>query len=149
MSREFQGRAVIPGRVEGEAVVTRAGFNGLASLLKSLIMRSRKAVCSDRNNPELYGKVLTGRILCLPRTHGSTVGGLALETAIDAGVAPRALLFAEQIDSIAASGVILADVWLDKRIVTVDRLGPEFLDCVQDGLKIEIREDGTVVVEAP
>ncbi|MHC4201156.1 MAG: aconitase X swivel domain-containing protein [Planctomycetota bacterium] len=146
MSRTFQGRAVLPGRVEGEALVTRTGVNMLASFMRCLVLRSKKAVCSDQDNSELHGKVLTGRILCLPQTVGSTVGGLALETAVCRGVAPEALLFSEHIDTLAASGVVLAEVWFGKRIVTVDRLGEEFLEYVEDGQKIEVREDGTVVV---
>lgn len=42
--------------------------------------------------------------------------------------------------------MILADVWNDKKIVTIDQLGDEFLDAVHDGQKIEIKEYGTVVV---
>lgn len=149
MSRAFQGRTILPGRVDGEALVTHTGFNMLASFRKCLIMRSKRAVCSDQDSRELYGKVLTGKILCLPRTVGSTAGGLALETAAHLGVAPEALLFSEHIDTLAASGVILADVWLGKRIVTVDQLGEGFLEYVQDGHRIEIREDGTIIVGQP
>jgi predicted aconitase with swiveling domain len=146
MNRVFQGRAILPGRVEGEALVTRTGFNTLASFSKSLIVRKKRAVCSDQDNEELDGKLLTGRILCLPKTIGSTTGGLVLQTAASIGVEPKALLFSEHIDTLAASGVILTDVWLDKRIVTVDQLGKGFLEYVQDGHWIAVREDGFVVV---
>lgn len=146
MTTTFQGRAILPGSVRGQAVVTHEGFNILASFLKALFTRPRKAVCSDRNNPELHGKLLTGRILCLPRTIGSTGGGLALQTLIQRGIAPSALLFSEHIDTLAASGVILADVWLDQRVVTVDGLGEEFLEHVKDGDSIEVADDGAVRV---
>jgi len=146
MSRAFRGRAILPGHIQGEAVVTRTGFNTLASFQRSMIRRSRTAVCSDQDNRELYGKVLTGKILCLPRTIGSTTGGLILETAADMMIAPNALLFSERIDTLAASGVILADVWQGKRVVTVDQLGEEFLEYVQDGQRVEVREDGAVIV---
>jgi predicted aconitase with swiveling domain len=146
MSKTFRGRALLPGHVEGEAVVSRTGFNTLASFQKNLILRSKKAVCSDQDNRDLYGKELTGKILCLPQTIGSTTGGLALATAAQMGITPKALLFSEHIDTLAASGVILADVWQAQRIVTVDRLGEEFLEYVQDGQRIEVHEDGTVIV---
>ena len=146
MGKTFQGRAILSGSARGEALVTHTGFNTLASFLKSLFTRPKKAVCSDRNNKELYGKVLTGKILCLPNTIGSTAGGLALQTLIRRGIAPRALLFSEHIDTLAASGVILADVWLEKRVITVDGLGAEFLEYVKDGQSIEVREDGAVLV---
>jgi len=146
MSKTFRGRAILPGHIEGEALVTHTGFNTLASFQRSMIRRAKTAVCSDQDNKELYGKVLTGKIVCLPRTIGSTTGGLILETAADMGIAPKALLFSEHIDTLAASGVILADVWQGERVVTVDQLGEEFLEYVQDGQRIEVREDGTVIV---
>jgi predicted aconitase with swiveling domain len=146
MSETFQGRAILPGSVQGQALVTHTGFNTLASFIKSMFKRASKAVCSDQDNGELHGKLLTGKILCLPKTIGSTTGGLVLETASQMEIAPRALLFSEHIDTLAASGVILADVWLGKRIVTVDQLGEDFLDYVKDDQQVEVREDGTVIV---
>jgi hypothetical protein len=41
----------------------------------------------------------------------------------------------------------MADIWLGKRIVTVDMLGDEFLDTVKTGKKVKVFEDGTVEVE--
>ena len=41
----------------------------------------------------------------------------------------------------------MADLWAGRRIVTVDQLGDEFLETVQDGDRIVIREDGTVTVQ--
>jgi len=144
----FQGRAIIPGNVTGEALVTHSALNVLAAFRKSLLFNvTKKAVCGDHDNPELYKKVLTGRILCLPETIGSTSGGLLLETLAQRELLPKALLFSKRIDSISASGVILADIWLEKQIITVDQLGEEFLDYVKDGQKIEVHEDGTVTVE--
>lgn len=148
MNRTFHGRAVLPGQVEGEALVSRQGFNTLASFQMSLILNRKQAVCSDQDNRDLHKKVLTGKVLCLPQTIGSTTGGLALSTAAQMGLTPLALLFSESIDTLAASGVILADVWQGRRVVTVDRLGQEFLDAVHDGDWIEVREDGTVVVRS-
>ena len=144
MTATFRGRPVLAGEVRGEALVTHHPFNTLASFIKCLTTGARKAVCSDQDNPDLFGKLLTGRILCLPQTIGSTAAGLILEAAVHRGVAPAALLFSESIDTLAASGAILADVWVDKRIVVVDRLGPEFLDAVRDGQTLEVRADGTV-----
>ena len=57
------------------------------------------------------------------------------------------MLFSEPIDSLAAAGVILADVWTDDTITTVDNLGQEFLDYVKDGMTLEIKSDGTVIVK--
>ena len=146
MKKSFKGRPVLPGRVTGEAVVSHTGFNTLASFQKSMLTHRSKAICSDQGNPDLFGKNLTGKVLCIPQTIGSTSGGLAIQTATSLGLAPKAILFSEHIDSLAASGVILSDIWQGKRIVTIDQLGPDFLAAVRDGNKIEIYEDGRVEV---
>jgi len=147
MNKEYVGRAVIAGNLEGEAVVSRQGFNTLASFQKSAMSKKKEAICSDQNNPDVFGKNMTGKILCLPKTIGSTTGGMVLQTAADLGIAPAALLFSEKIDSLAASGVILAEIWDGKRIVTVDQLGSEFLDSVEDGDMISIKSDGSVSIK--
>jgi predicted aconitase with swiveling domain len=63
------------------------------------------------------------------------------------GIGPKAMLFSEHIDSLAAAGIILADVWNGKKIVAVDQLGDEFLQYVKDGQTIQIKTDGTIIVE--
>jgi len=145
-SREFKGRVVMAGHLSGEAVVSHGGFNTLASFQKDMILRKKIMKCSDQNNTDIFGKVLSGKILCLPKTIGSTTGGLVLQTVASVGAAPAALLFSEEIDSLAAAGVILADVWNGNRIVTIDNLGAEFLAYVQQGQKLDIFDDGRVIV---
>ncbi len=146
MGKIFKGRPLLPGTVAGEAVVTRQGFNTLASYMKAAITRSKRAICSDQNNPDLYKKELADKVVCLPQTIGSTMGGLTIMTAARLNLAPRAFLFSEAIDSLAWAGVVLTDVWGKKRIVTIDDLGEDFLSYVQSGMSVEIHEDGTVVV---
>jgi hypothetical protein len=61
---------------------------------------------------------------------------------------PACMLFANHIDSLAAAGAILADVWVDGvSMPVVDCLGDEFLAYVKDGMKITVKEDGVVEVE--
>ena len=61
---------------------------------------------------------------------------------------PACMLFSEHIDSLAAAGAILADVWIDDvSMPVVDCLGQEFLDYVKDGMTVTIKEDGVVVVD--
>ncbi len=146
MGKTFQGRPVIAGAITAEAVVTRQGFNTLASFQKSALMKKKEVICSDQNNADLYGKNLTGKALCLPQTIGSTTGGMVLHTVCAMGIAPAAMLFSGSIDSLAAAGVILADVWTENRIVAVDNLGDEFLQYMQDGMQITISADGSVEI---
>ncbi len=146
MPTSFTGRPLLAGACRGEAIVSHFGFNTLASFQKSIVLHAKTAVCGDQNNLDLYQRVLTGKILCLPQTIGSTAGGLAIQTAAEMGLMPRAMLFSEHIDSLAASGVILTDVWSGKRIIVVDQLGPAFLQSVKTGQIVEICEDGTIIV---
>lgn len=147
MSKEFKGRVIVAGEIKGDAVVSRQGVNTLATFQKSALMKKKQVICSDQNNPDIYNKLLTGKVLCLPKTIGSTTGGMVLHTVSALGIAPAAMLFSESIDSLAAAGVILADVWTDSTIVAVDRLGDEFLNYVKDDMKITITADGTVKVD--
>ena len=146
--REFKGRVVAPGTVTAEAVVTTQGFNTLASMQMGLQFGDKELKCGDQNNQELNGKPMAGKALCLPQTIGSTTGGLVLYCACAMGRNPACMLFANHIDSLAAAGAILADVWVDGfSMPVVDCLGEEFLQYVKDGMKITVKEDGIVCVE--
>lgn len=146
--KEFKGRVVSAGTVTAEALVSHEGLNTLASFQKALQFGDKKATCGDQNNKDLYGKEMAGKALCLPRTIGSTTGGLVLYCACSMKRQPACMLFSEPIDSLAAAGAILADVWLDDvKMPVVDSLGEEFLNFVKDGNKITIKDDGIVVVE--
>ncbi len=145
--KAFKGRVVVPGRIAAEVLVSHQGLNTLASFQKALQFGDKKATCGDQNNPDLYGKQMAGKALCLPQTIGSTTGGLVLYCACSMGRQPACMLFSNPIDSLAAAGAVLADVWLDNvRMPVVDSLGQEFLDYVQDGMNVVIQEDGTVLV---
>lgn len=146
--KKFKGRVVTPGEVTAEAVVTREGFNTLASLQKALQFGDKTATCNDQNNKDLYGKPLAGKALCLPQTIGSTTGGLVLYCASAMKRQPACLLFSNHIDSLACAGAVLSEVWVDNvTMPVVDCLGDEFLNYVKDGMKITIKSDGTVIVE--
>ena len=146
--KEFKGRIVAPGTVTADAVVSHGGFNTLASLQGALQFGDKKATCGDQNNPDLHGKELAGKALCLPQTIGSTTGGLVIYCACAMGRQPACMLFSRPIDSLAAAGSILASVWCpETQMPVVDNLGDEFLDYVKDGMSITIKEDGTVCVE--
>ncbi len=153
MGKSFKGRAILPPggyyprNLEGEALVTHMGFNAYASFYTSIHAQVGAAQCADSGNQELYGKNLTDKITCLPKTTGSTSAGAVWQRVASIGIAPKAMLFSQQIDSLAAGGLIVADVWAGKRIVTIDQLGEEFLEAVQDGDRIVIREDGTVTIQ--
>jgi len=146
MSKEFKGRPVVSGSCTAEAVVSHGGFNTLASFQMPMMFGDKKIKCGDQNNADLYKKPLAHKALCLPMTIGSTTGGMVLFTVCSNNVAPACMLFSEHIDSLAASGAILAANWTDVNMPVVDQLGDEFLAYVKDGMQITVAPDGTVTV---
>ena len=146
--REFQGRVVAPGTVTAPALVSHGGLNTLASFQKALQFGDKKATCGDQNNPDLFGKQMLGKALCLPQTIGSTTGGLVLYCACAMERQPACMLFSKPIDSLAAAGSILASVWLDGvNMPVVDSLGEEFLAYMKDGMSVPVKENGLIRVE--
>ncbi len=144
--KTFKGRVICKGTYEGEAIVSRQGLNTLATFQKSALKNAKKIIGSDQNNPDVYGKNLTGIALILPQTIGSTTGGLVIQTICQMGINPACLLFSEEIDSLAASGVILAKNWENSKIIAIDKLGSDILKEIKSGDKIHVDEDGTVTL---
>ncbi|MGD8533849.1 MAG: DUF126 domain-containing protein [Gammaproteobacteria bacterium] len=147
MATTFKGRPVIPGNLEGEALVSKQPFNTTASYFTNMFAgNTENAPCTDANNEELYEKDLKGAIICTPQTVGSTMGAGAIMGMNLLGVGFKAMLFSSHIDSIAAGGLIMDDIWNGRTVITVDLLGDEFIETVKNGDRIKISEDGTVVV---
>ena len=146
--KQFKGRVITPGEVTAEALVTREGFNTLASFQTALQFGDKEVKCSDQNNKDIHGKSMLSKALCLPQTIGSTTGGLVLYCACAMGKNPACMLFSNPIDSLAAAGAVLSDVWVEGvSMPVVDSLGEEFLSYVKDGMKITVKADGIVEVE--
>ncbi len=147
MSKTFKGRVITPGTVKAEALVSRTGVNTLASYQSALMFGDKEVKCGDQNNEDLYKKPMLNKALCLPETIGSTTGGMVIYCAVALGKQPACMLFSKEIDSLAASGTILASVWTDVEMPVIDSLGEDFLNYVQDGMTITVSSDGSVIVE--
>lgn len=145
--KEFKGRVIVPGTCSAEALVSHGGFNTLASYQMAIMFNKKGVPCGDQNNPDLYNKSMEGKALCLPVTIGSTTGGMILYTVCSAGKQPACMLFAEHIDSLAASGAIMGAVWTDAKMPVIDQLGDEFLSYVKTGMTVTVKDGGVVVVE--
>ena len=146
MRKTFQGRVVTAGTAKAEALVSHGGFNTLASFQMPMLTGDKKVRCSDQNNADLYQKPMAGKALCLPETIGSTTGGMALYTVCASGNQPACMLFSKHIDSLAAAGAVLADIWTEANMPVVDLLGEEFLSTVKDGMTVEVKENGVVEI---
>lgn len=144
--KTFKGRPCLAGEVQGEAAVSRLGFSTSAAWIDIMLKGSKSTVCTDADNKDLYGKELGGKILCMPQTIGSSSSSCLLLTMAEQGLGPKAWLFSRHIDSLAAGGLLMADIWLDYRSVTVDMLGDEFLKAVNTGDPVKVHADGTVEV---
>ncbi len=145
--KTFQGRPVLSGEIKGEALVSKQAFNLTGSYFKNMFGGETKtAPCTDSGNKALYGKELKGAIICTPQTVGSTMGAGTIMMLSELGVEPQAWLFSSHIDSISAGGLIMDDIWNNRRVITIDLLGDEFLETVKTGDPIAIKKDGTVEV---
>ena len=145
--KTFKGRPLLPGNLEGEALVSKQPFNTTGSYFENMFAgNTTNAPCTDANNKELYRKDLKGAIICTPQTVGSTMGAGAIMGMNEIGVGAKAFLFSSHIDSIAACGLLIDDIWNSRRVITVDLLGEEFMDTVKTGDPIKISEDGTVEI---
>ncbi len=146
-TKSFQGRALLPGNLEGEALASKQPLNTTGSYMENLFAnRKDSAPCTDANNKAFFEKELAGAILCFPTTVGSSMGGGALMGVGSLGLGPKAMLFSQHIDSVSLAGLLMDDIWNDRRVITIDLLGDEFLDTVKSGDPIAIHEDGTVEV---
>jgi predicted aconitase with swiveling domain len=147
MATTFKGRAILPGNLDGEALVSRQPFNLTGSYFDNMWAgNTTSAPCTDVNNPELFEKDMNGAIMCTPQTVGSTMGAGAIMGMNEIGVGMKAYLFSSHIDSVSVCGLLIDDIWNDIRIVTVDLLGDDFMETVKTGDPISIKEDGTVTV---
>ncbi len=145
--KTFQGRALLPGDLKGKALVSRVAFNTSGSYLNNMFAgETEKAICTDAANKDLYQKDLKGAIICTTQGVGSTLGGCVLMGMTELGVGPKALLYAWHVDAVSAAGLYMSDIWNERRIITIDLLGDEFLKTVNTGDPIAIHKDGTVEV---
>ena len=88
--KKFKGRVVLAGKVTGKATVSKQPFNTSGSYTENMFAgRTDAAPCSDAANKELFGKDISGAILCTPTTVGSTMGGMCLMGMKELALAPR------------------------------------------------------------
>ena len=115
----MRGRTIYPGKVEGEAMVSREpiGFYGGIDIKTGIVIEK---------GHELEGKCVKDKILIFPYGKGSTVGSYVIYGLKKNGVAPRAIVNKET-ETIVATGAILAAI-----------------PCV-DGIDIEKIKDGDIV----
>ncbi len=99
---KLRGRAIVPGRAEGDVLFTDYPI----TFYGGVDMKTGKIVQSDH---PLRGVSVSGKILVFPHGVGSTVGSYVIFGMKKYGTAPLAMVVGE-IDTVVATGVILADI---------------------------------------
>ncbi len=124
----MKGRSIYPGKVEGEALVSKEplGFYGCVNPKTGVVIEK---------GHELEGKSVKGKILVFPCGKGSTVGSYVIYGLVANKVAPKAIINKET-ETIVATGVILGG------IPCVDRID---ISEIKTGDKLKVdAEAGTV-----
>jgi len=124
----MKGRMIYPGKVEGEAIVSKEpiGFYGGIDAKTGIVIEK---------GHELEGQSVKDKILIFPFGKGSTVGSYVVYGLKMNGVGPRAIINKET-ETIVATGVILAG------IPCVDKIDTEKFK-TGDNLSVDA-DEGTV-----
>lgn len=127
----LQGRCVVPGVVEGEALVTRdriSGWGGIDSRTGTIV----------ETRHELRGVSFAGKVLVFPGAKGSSGWSAAFHMARIMGVAPAAMLFNEMSTKIALGAVVTHA----PAMTGFDR---DPLDCIATGDWVRVDADAGLV----
>lgn len=140
MSKEniLKGQAIKRGVFEGEAVVSKTpfGFYGAVDPVTGTI--------SDKRH-ELYGQVIADKVFVFPEGRGSTAGAIVILELARCGTCPGAIINCTT-EPILATGVILAEKFYDKKIVTVHKLDQDPTDAIKNGDKVLVDGDKGIVI---
>ncbi len=128
---KMKGRSIYPGKVEGEALVSKEpiGFYGGIDMKTGIVIEK---------GHELEGECVKDKILVFPCGKGSTVGSYVIYGLKKNGVAPKAIINKET-ETIVATGVILAG------IVCVDGIDIEKIE-TGDFVIIDAKEKSAEVI---
>ncbi|MGD8240125.1 MAG: DUF126 domain-containing protein [Armatimonadota bacterium] len=130
-------RTIVPGTVDGEALVSRQPLNFLAAFKGAVAWRHRRGRIEDSSH-DLYGRRAAGKILVLPRCVGSTMSSTLLLELHAAGNAPAALIFAEADETMVAGG-LMGELWFDLPLPIVDRPSEDLFAHIRTGAHISLR----------
>ena len=131
----IKGRIISEGFVEGIALVSKQNFS-----FSHGIDPYTGNICDELH--EWIGENINDKILFFPFGKGSLAGGLWLLEAVRLGNIPKAIINLEM-DPIITSGIILADLLYNIKIVALDRLGENMFDLIETGnfVRIETLEE--------
>ena len=135
MDYVMQGRVVIAGRAEGEALVASEPL----SFWGGYDFHTGEII--DRRHP-LSGQIAAGRVLCLPFTRGSSTTTAVLLEAIKAGTAPAAIV-TTGVDTFFALASIVADAMYGQPVPLIALSAHDFAQ-LRTGDWLIVDEDGRI-----
>ncbi len=138
--KELQGRGIISGQATGKALVTSQPLNLTSGLSKPWNLFNRLAAVYYDRHHELYKKDLYNRVLVFPQTIGSTFTGMVILETIRRGRAPLAMVV-QQADTLLTSGLILAEVWLHKKVPLIEVPDPQLFNLIKTNDLVEVNGD--------
>jgi len=126
----IKGRIISEGSVEGFALVSKQNFS-----FSHGIDPYTGNICDKLH--DWIGENINDKILFFPFGKGSLAGGLWLLEAVRLGNIPKAIINLEM-DPIIASGIILADLLYNIKILALDRLGENMFNLIETGNFVRI-----------
>jgi predicted aconitase with swiveling domain len=128
----LQGRKIVEGKAEGEALVTKEPLSFMGSI------NPKTGVVIERGH-ELEGQCLQGKILVFPCSKGSTGGSYMLYDVVKNGVGPLGIINRDA-ESVVVIGAIVADLpMIDQIDVSQIQTGDYLLLNASEG-KVEIHK---------
>ncbi len=127
----LQGRKIIGGTAEGEALVTREPISFLGGV------NPDKGIVVERGH-ELEGQKITGKIFIFPHGKGSTAGPYIIYAMARRNTAPAAMINVEA-EPIIAVGAAMGNIPL------VDRLDQNPLEVISSGDRVKIDGDRGII----
>lgn len=127
----LQGRKIIGGTAEGEAIVTREPISFLGGV------NPDKGIVVERGH-ELEGETITGKIFIFPHGKGSTAGPYIIYAMARRNTAPLGMINLEA-EPIIAVGAAMGNIPL------VDRLDQNPLEVISSGDRVKMDGDRGII----
>ena len=131
----IQGKPVVPGEAEGEALVSSEPLSFWGGY------DHRTGEIIDRRHP-LSGQIAAGRVLAVPFARGSSTTTAVLLEAVRAGTAPAAIL-TTGVDTFFALASIVADA-LYRQPIPIIALTPDDFASLRTGMRLRVERDGII-----
>ena len=137
MTHVIKCKVVIGGQAKGPAMVTKQPINFTAAMCKVPNMIPSKGAEINDSHHELYKQNIEDKVLIFPSCIGSTHTGLVLLDLVSMERGPAALVVKHN-DSLLISGVVLSDVWFDRKIPVVEYQHDDVYDLIKDGANVTV-----------